>query len=1524
MRKKIIVAFMTVGVLNCLAAAPPVRVGPSDLYRASNLQTIERTRDLAIEARGEPWEFSAEERCNFTFISPEAQEVSFSDQGLSFVCGEDAVVLGWGNYDGRQPREERLLMFSGWNEVELRVRQTAAESTWALELWADGTLQQRGGYGAERLPFWAKPREERKLKGTETQTLRFKVYRPGPDGFGLTLRGPAGNRVTIESVRITQTLNRGFFRKSVNLPSGKIWRAVGEIVRGATLYVNGEEVPLGIPSGFQTSLAVDLAPWLDAGRENVIALFGEQLPGDRRAPQIYFQGRIIMADGATYTVDTGPDWLAHDQEQEGWNRPGFDADTWMPAEAGRPSTTYLTRRWPTYDGRLLLESPGMDPMLYFDAAEPVGVTLRMPAGLQDPDHAVDWTLRKVERYGKRRGAAQGTATDVRAGGEDSAMCDIDLGSLERGVYTLEVALRNGERILERRIEEPLIVVGKLAMPEVSGDFYEQGMDLELEDVIDFTDPEDPHMWLEFDRYTAKSRRDIRAGERVTEPRIVDRDGLRFREVANEDVSAWFGYRFEFQRPHGWYLMVLEYPNDTDRAIGVGINSAVRGVQERPLHPWRTSGGGYETQAGPSITTGGKFPVDGRMHELRWLHWADPEIQIAKIVNRRRGRKAAAARLRIYRVKALPAIEILASGERDFGIHTERARSLGRTFGHSAEMGDPYQIRNDALGFDMVERFVYRLRWHWAVVENYTRYLRFTGQNTHVMGAFQYSDVNTPYTPPDRVPGDGRLLQDIRETALRVFERNGISMYSNVEYVNHKSIQTRYTASATAVGQGRDTISYVSREGELGDWRGNPNHPVVQEAYLSVADDLAEKFAFSKAWKGIQYKVYLDNGGLGPSPMSLNAAPLDYDYSDATIAAFERDTGIRTPGEPDDPNRFRLRYLFLASEEMLDTWIEWRCRNTADVLRKTLDVLHRHRPDLDVLYSYHDLPAMRYWLMESDLSYADYYRRMAMEPAQIRDNPHAWFGRTFYPTGGSRWKDSSSVAWWEQAVGRDAIEYYDGPNRLVVLDTCWDEITTVADKDIEGWPAVRFASRFIAQAHDDYCLEAFTQAMIGTDPDKLFFGFTDVNIINSREQQVREVARALTPLPKQKFEPVLDSADFRHNLSIRALREGRRTWFTVANPGYWPVRATITLSRRASVMRAYDGEPAAVREEDGRTVLDLDLRPYGLASFRASAEGLLPRAVDVESFDVAPIDEKHLAHMRDIMNDAGSMLEDQGVALAITLDDREFLRDKLASARHSLQRGQYAAAWSDLTHWRFWWLRLRLQQAKAFSARLDELPTPQSVDPTKLPALRAVRAKTPPLIDASLDDAIWSTAPVSGLFISLASGRKFEGIPLVDTAIQAAYDGNHLYLAARLADPNVEEAHTTATPEDPLAMVREHNDMLVFLLQPEGGGVRQFGVNAAGVSYAMLANGGRWPGRSTMDELSGADAWNAAVRRLDSRWVIEASIPMTSLNGTAPLADSEWKLNVIRRFRRFLVPEIYWARVRTGWGDTEHYGMLTFQ
>ncbi len=1493
------------------------RVEAEHLYRAQRLVVSPTTNELSLVRLGRPWDLSSREGCNITFFSPDIRDLDFGPDGLRFTPA-GASVIGWGNVENLQPPAERIKMFPGFNDIELTVSQSATGSVWRIQLWMDGSSTFTRN--ASRHEFsgapWAsvsKGTFEAAVAGTNRQTIRFRAFRGQPDGFSLRIAGPENNRIAIHDLRITQTVRgEGRFRRVVMLPAGRsIWRAVGE-AGGVRLLVNGREVNF-MPSllkseGDMQTYPVNLAPYLDPSAPNVLAL---DPAGSSLA---YLQGRIVLDDGSALTLDTGPDWRCANEPPPGWEQPGVDDSSWQTPQCARPDYHHLVRRWPVYDGRLLLENPGRERALYYDDSEPIRVAARIPGAWPAPRPDLRWTLRRVERDTHRPAVARGTAPASSAAARDGSLVyGIEAGRQVQGVYTLEAELAADGRVVERRLEEPLIVVGRLAMPEVAGDRYEDGLELELEDVIDFTDPDDPHPWTE--AAAPENMKKGPAGRRVTESRVVSTNGLTYREVTDPARGALFAYAFEFKKPHSWYLLALEYPNDADRWIGAGIVRARRESLEKreAIAPWRGSG---DAQSAPIVVTGFKYPLDNAMHELRWPCWANPELYSIEIVNIRDHQPAAAARLRLYRVKELPAVSIRRGG-RFFGLHTERALMIGKSFCDTDGL-DEYQNHYEALGYDMVAQFAQRLRWQAEAARTYTAYLRFAGLNLDVMGAFQYNEMNMAYVPPERVPGDGRLLQDIRETALRYFERNGIAMYSLVEYLEHRALRAHFKVSDEDVGHGADTICYVSRDGKQGGWCGNPNHPDIEKAILRVAEDLAVKFARSPAWKGIFYNV-TGEGSFGPGPNSPARDPYEYDYSDATIARFEQETGRRIPGEPADPRRFARRHQYLTSEAVLGLWTDWRCRAMGGTLVKTRDVLRTHRPDLNVLCGWHITPnPIRHWLTSVGGPYGDYARQIGMDPAVVRNEPGIWFGRTLYPVGSSHAGVKSDV--WAHAVEPSVIAHYAMPNRLVVLNTCWFEYRTRLNDP--AWP---FANKrgtlgLVGSAHGDYALETYTQAMIGGDPDILLYGFIDSCMPLGHEQQRRQVAQALIPLPNEPFEPVLGTADFKQNLALRALRKNGDYWFYAANPGYWPLRGAVTLSGRAAVERAHDGRPVPTREADGHTVVPIDLGPYGLASFRAAGAG---PDIAITAWTNEPLADADMVPMRRIVGEVTGLLETRETAMALALPDREAMRAVCRSVEAWLAEGRYAAAWLALTHWRFWELwKSVLIPAQKEAARLPDRPAADADQEASCqPVLRVTRvAGAPPAIDGRLNDPAWAKARPSFNFRSIGMSASVQlGYPLMDMAVQALYDDQALYLGLRMADPDVSALKKTATLENPIEVIRNYDDTVIVFLNAQGEQVRQFAVNAGGVTY--YAGSGSW---SIGEEDLRPVTWQAAAGAKPGEWVVEAAIPYAALSVDRPSAGVAWRANFFRRFREFgTMPETTWAQI-TEWHKANQYGALTFQ
>ena len=1518
-----------------LATATPAleRVEPHDLYRAGRLKLFPTQRDLAQEKLNKSWDFSDGTTGRFTHFSPEAVEPQVTDKVLRFRTDGDKVVIGWGNFENREPEGQRLHLWPGWNSIELRVKQSAANSKWTLSLWQDGrrSVVRRGR-------DFSKDTEE--LKGADWQTLSFLVQMPDPDGFGITIEGSTNNVIEIDSVRIVQKALQGYFRREFELPRGEVWRAVAEVGRKTTLYVNGREIPFGkfAPNIFATC-SVDLSPHLKRGR-NCIALSAHHHPGklDLAYPGnpalAYFQGKVVMSTGEAVVLDVPDSWLASKDAQDGWAKAGFDDGAWQAAELDAAVRhTHLWYRWPGYDGRLVLENPSNDPKLFFIAREPLIVNVRVPEGLAERKPVLNWVLRRVHEIGKpEEDLARGSVTSFASRpGASSLLYQVEAGLQPRGVHTLEVNLQAGGNVIESRVREPLIVVGRIPMKEVRGDTYEDGMTLTLEDTIDFVDPKDPHPWVE-----SKRPRGPAPAEGVATPRITRKNGLVYRETGigvSAGSSAFFSYRFAFRKPDSFYLMVLEYPNDADRAIGVGVTA----LDQMAVTPR----GAYTSQSGPAVITGHQFPITGKMEQLRWVHYAYSKEQTLEVVSLSKKARAAASRVRIYRIEELPALKCNRSGERFFGLHTERARSLPKLYGGNMPTWYLYDFQK--LKLDMVGHVVHRLRWHLHGAENYTRYLRFAGQNLHVMGAFQYNENNNSYIPPERIPTARILNRAIREVALRVFEQNDIAMMSMVEYCSHQALGEDFAVSDSQVAAGADTIAPVSRHGkQAGVWgcvqQANFHHSAVQDAYLRVIDDLALKFSHSLAWKGVYLMVY--PAFSGPCEYARTDGPFEFDYSDAAIAAFEKDTGVRVPGRTGDAKRFGQRYEFLMSEKMRGKWIDWRCRAVRPLVLKTRDTLQKHRRDLQVLYGYYINPeGVMYDWCDTGRPYFDVIRNFGMDPRLYREDRDVWFGRYFYPNEAMRPLQGyrGSPKMWEHCVNKEVIDAYDRDvNRFVVMNTCWHEIRLLAPGCSKkertpkppapgDWPIPEWYVRYVSHHNGANARETFTQALIGADPEVVMFGFTDVMFPMGHEQELREFSRVLTALPKGRFAPVGETTDFKHNFAIRDLRRDGEYWFYVANPGYWSIKGTVTLDRVSSVHDPVTGQAVAARVANGKTVVPIELKGYGVAAFRVTGGASRPRTdlagVRIRSWRNDPVPDEDLAHLRGIIADVRRLLAAPKIAATISETDRTFLAEATVRAEASLADGRYAEAWLQLRNWRLWILwREKLREEEANVAAGFATSGSKARARTAVPKLAASPTSTPPVIDGDLADAVWQAAAASTDFVSMSASLEPLGAPRLGTSVKVTYDREKLYLALAMDDPDPGALQKVARRADEI--FDSHDDAVVIFLQPGGKKLFQFAVSAGALRQNADVTGRTRAFRAQDTAFKGG--WEAAVGKSGKAWTVELALPFSTLAAHPPKPGAEWRANFLRRFRQFRVPEMYWSAVKSSWYDVERYGRLRFR
>lgn len=733
MMKRILLGLMAMALICGATMAWGEELTLEQLYPAKYLQSMEIKEEEAYhQATGKFCDFDGEDRGNFTYFSPTVKDLQVAEGVMSFRADAPKVLLGWGNYRDAQPKAERVDLWQS-GTLEMRVRQSAPEeSTWSWEFF----------HGARKL---SRQPKTQKLKGTEWKTLTFwySVRDAQPDAFTLTITGPANNRIEIDSLRVFQFIHRGHFRKEFTLPPGKVWRAIVN-AGPVDIWVNGEPVPFKKPWLFATNPA-DLTPFLKP-EKNVIALYGERIGAERGRgydPFVYLQGKIIMVSGETVSLNTDETWKGGEEPVPGWTGLGFDDSAWKSPPMRDPYFNYLGGTLPAYEGRVVVENPQGKRLFYGDD-QPMVIRVRVPEGLASQKPVIGWVLNSVNEKGEQE-IARGKDANFRKV-KDSLLYDVNLGQRERGAYSFAATLEIGGKVVEEHQGEPVVVTGRIPMKEVAGDTYEEGMKLVLEDTIDFTDPKDPHVWVESDF----GPRDEPAPA-ITTPRIIRNGDLVYREtVANR--GAMFSYQFRFQQPKQLYLIVLEYPDDAQRGIAASVSCAANNIFTG-------------SRGSPGVLTGSKFPLTGKMQELRWICAGNPGINTLDVVSSMNGKSAAAARVRIYRIEELPALRVNPSGERWLGVHTERGKVYITTFGgHERDLGSHDLMRPEGLSERQwfVRQFV---EWLGAS-ERYVQYLRFTGQNLHVLGVFQYNIGNTPYTPPPTAD-TGRLIRDFRDVLVKL-------------------------------------------------------------------------------------------------------------------------------------------------------------------------------------------------------------------------------------------------------------------------------------------------------------------------------------------------------------------------------------------------------------------------------------------------------------------------------------------------------------------------------------------------------------------------------------------------------------------------------------------------------------------------------------------------------------------------------------------------------------------------------------
>jgi hypothetical protein len=187
------------------------------------------------------------------------------------------------------------------------------------------------------------------------------------------------------------------------------------------------------------------------------------------------------------------------------------------------------------------------------------------------------------------------------------------------------------------------------------------------------------------------------------------------------------------------------------------------------------------------------------------------------------------------------------------------------------------------------------------------------------------------------------------------------------------------------------------------------------------------------------------------------------------------------------------------------------------------------------------------------------------------------------------------------------------------------------------------------------------------------GFYDVGITPVHTQEMRDFYKIFTALPGTKFQEVLGT-DLKTNLAIRELREGGTHWFYVVNPGYYPVDATLILNNINSVYNVLTEQTIPTPGQ-----LQFSLDPFDIIAFRTTDSG------SIAGYSIAPVEQKHLAHMENLLYIVTDVYPDIKSELSLTADEENFINTQSNLAKQDIENHEYAAAWSKISNYRFWML-----------------------------------------------------------------------------------------------------------------------------------------------------------------------------------------------------------------------------------------------
>ena len=213
------------------------------------------------------------------------------------------------------------------------------------------------------------------------------------------------------------------------------------------------------------------------------------------------------------------------------------------------------------------------------------------------------------------------------------------------------------------------------------------------------------------------------------------------------------------------------------------------------------------------------------------------------------------------------------------------------------------------------------------------------------------------------------------------------------------------------------------------------------------------------------------------------------------------------------------------------------------------------------------------------------------------------------------------------------------------------------------------------------------------------------------------------------------------------------------------------------------------------------------------------------------------------------------------------------------------------------------------AALGTRPVSAAQDSRELYQLEAVRVAEGPVIDGSLDEAVWQRASIIDQFIQQ---EPAEGAPQSErTEVRVLYDGSNLYVGVRAFDSEPNAAIASEMRRDSDRLLDEDNFQIILDTFNDSRSAYMFVTSPLGAKLEQQifeeGEGGR-RGFSTNNNINRNwdGVWYESTRQLSDGWIAEIAIPMVTVR--FPDAErQDWGINFMRNIRR-KNEQVFWAPI----------------